>query len=316
MSGGAEGITYRPWQEGDDLRLLEIWGGPRTPQAHEDRTMLRPNSDEPFSRCVVAEDDGVPVAAAVVYSSSLHPQRHWFYAEVASGSRRRGLATAMLELLRRELPEGAALKARYTVAAAGENPDAEGAEGFLRAMGFGELQRSRLVVVEPEALPVPDLTEDGLTLEEAATGSVELSTLVADFYNRTHDWDPATMSVGLAQTMLLGPHTGAKGAVVLREKPKTAGGRILSFALSYDPVRPEAPTEVFIGWDPTLGLRDATISVRALLGMLVHQYPVQLEVDDAMAPLAMVIDELGPHQLATVVATSEIVATDAAQPAA
>lgn len=311
MSAELTGITFRPWQEGDDLHLLEVWGGPRTPQAHEDRTMLRPSSDEPFSRCVVAEDDGVPVAAAVAYSSSLHPRRYWFYAEVATGLRRRGIASEMLRLLRAELPADADLKARYTVAAAGENPDAAGAEGFLRAVGFGELQRSRLVVVEPEALPVPNLTEDGLTLEEAATGSVELSTLVADFYNRTHDWDPSTMTVGLAQTMLLGPHTGAKGAVVLREQPKAAGGRILSFALSYDPVRPEAPTEVFIGWDPTLGLRDATRSVRALLGMLVHQYPVQLEVDDAMEPLALVIDELGPKELATIVATSEIVATDA-----
>lgn len=309
-AAGLNGITFRPWESGDDLRLLEVWGGPRTPQAHEDRTMLRASSDEPFARCIVAEDAGVPVAAAVVYSSSLHPQRFWFYAEVASGLRRRGIAAELLRLLKLELPEGAALKARYTVAGVGENPDADGAAGFLRAAGFGELQRSRLVVVEPGSLPLPTFSDGGLTLDEAATGSVELSSIVAEYYNATHEWDPSAMSVGLAQTMLLGDHTGAKGAVVLRDKPKADGGRILSFAVSYDPSRPEAPTEVFVGWDPNLGLQDATIATRSLLGMLVHQFPVQLEVDDSMVPLALVIDELGPKELATVVATSEIVATD------
>lgn len=311
MSDTLSGLTFRPWEDGDDLRLLEVWGGPRTPQAHEDRTMLRASSDTPFARCIVAEDSGVPVAAAVVYSSSLHPQRFWFYAEVASGLRRRGIATELLRLLRLELPDGAALKARYTVAAAGENPDAEGADGFLRAAGFSDLQRSRLVVVEPGSLPLPQFSDGGLTLDEAATGSVELSQLVAEFYNATHEWDPSTMTLGLAQTMLLGDHTGAKGAVVLRDKPKADGGRILAFAVSYDPARPEAPTEVFLGWDPALGLQDATIATRGLLGMLVHQFPVQLEVDDAMVPLALVIDELGPQEKATVIATSEIVATDA-----
>ena len=63
-----EGLTFRPWAEGDDLRLLEVWGGPRTPQAHEDRAMLRPSSDEPFARCIVAELDDVPIAAGVVLS--------------------------------------------------------------------------------------------------------------------------------------------------------------------------------------------------------------------------------------------------------
>lgn len=305
------GISFRAWEAGDDLRLLEMWGGPRTPQAHEDRTMLRPSSDEPFARTVVAEDDGVPVGAAVVYASSLHPRRYWFYVEVAASVRRRGIAAELLRLLKRELPEGAEFKARYTVGAAGENPDAEGAEAFLHAEGFAPIQRSRLVVVEPGSLALPEFSETGLTLDEAATGSVELSTLVADFYNATHAWDESTMTVGLAQTMLLGPATGAKGAVVLRDKPKADGGAILAFAVSYDPLRPEAPTEVFIGWDTTLEAAAATSAVRDLLAMLVHQFPVQLEVDDSMVPLARVIDELGPKELATVVATSEIVATDA-----
>ena len=98
------GITLRPWQEGDDLRLLEIWGDPDTPQQHQDRTLLHESLDpqaatavseilddgpvtsagtspaasgEGWSVCLVAEDDGVPVAAGTVATSRVHPQRLW-----------------------------------------------------------------------------------------------------------------------------------------------------------------------------------------------------------------------------------------------
>ena len=306
-----EGLTFRPWAEGDDLRLLEVWGGPRTPQAHEDRAMLRPSSDEPFARCIVAELDDVPIAAGVVYSSSLHPQRYWFYVEVASAERRQGIGHQLLALLKAELPAGAQLKSRYTSADAGENPDADGAAGFLAAEGFGLVNKSMLVVVEPSALPLPEFAEDGLVLEEAATGSVELSTTVAEFYNATHEWDPSAMTVGLTQTMLLGPHTGAKGAVVVRDRAMGEGAPILAFAVSYEPARPDAPTEVLLGWNPELDEARASQACRDLLAMLVHQYPVQLEVDTAMVPLGRVIDELGPKGLATIVTTTHIVATDA-----
>ena len=31
------GVTLRPWAEGDDLRLLEVWGDPADVQQHQDR---------------------------------------------------------------------------------------------------------------------------------------------------------------------------------------------------------------------------------------------------------------------------------------
>ncbi|MGJ9401720.1 GNAT family N-acetyltransferase [Arthrobacter sp. KK5.5] len=301
-------LNYRPWRDGDDLALLQLWGDPSTPQAHIDRTMLRPSSDDPWARTLVADDHGVPVAAATVFESSLHPDRLWFFAEVASGHRRQGIATELLRRLRAEpAPSGVtALKSRYTV----EGAEAEAAHAFTGAVGQKPIQRSRAVVVEPGGLKLPTFDEEGLTLEESATGSVELTQLVADFYNAVHDWDRSEMTLGRAQTMLLGDATGAKGAVVLRDKPKELGGKILSFAVSYEPDRVDAPADVLMGWDPSLSDASAREALVNLLAMLAHQYPVKLEVDDAMVPLHDLVDSLMAAGQATVVTTTHIVSTD------
>ncbi|WP_309080329.1 GNAT family N-acetyltransferase [Zhihengliuella sp.] len=300
--------TFRPWQEGDDLALLQVWGDPSTPQAHLDRTMLRANSDKPWARTLVAEDQGVPVAAATVFESSLHPDRLWLYVEVARDHRGRGLATELVRRLREEqAPSGVtALKTRYTV----EGADADASSGFAASIGQERIMRSRAVVVEPGVLKLPQFEEDGLTLEEAATGSVELTQVVAAFYNAVHDWDRSEMTLGRAQTMLLNDATGAKGAVVLRDRPQSAGGRILSFAISYEPDRVDAPADVLMGWDPELDPAHAKESVFGLLAMLAHQYPVKIEVDDAMEPLSEIVDGLIAAGHATVVTTTHIVATD------
>lgn len=299
-------LTYRPWQEGDDLALLQILGDPSTPQAHIDRTMLRADSDDPWARTLVAVDDGVPVGAGTLFESSLHPERLWLFVEVAPALRRQGVATELLRRLREfPAPSGVtALKSRYTV----EGSEGEAAAAFTASLGQEQIMRSRGVVVEPGALKLPVFDEDGLTLEEAATGSVELSQVVADYYNAVHDWDRAQMTLGRAQTMLLNDATGAKGAIVLRDKPKDSGGKILSFAISYEPDRMDAPADVLMGWDPTLSDSDAREAVRGLLAMLAHQYPVKLEVDDAMAPLSDLTDELITAGQATVVTTTIIVA--------
>ena len=112
-------LEFRPWRSGDDLELLQIFGDPRSPQAHQDRTMLRENSDAPFSRTLVATVDGVAIGAGVVFASSLHPQRLWLYVEVAAEQRRSGVGTALVHQLRQQIPAGQAqeLKARYTVTA-------------------------------------------------------------------------------------------------------------------------------------------------------------------------------------------------------
>jgi GNAT superfamily N-acetyltransferase len=301
-------LNYRPWRDGDDLALLQLWGDPSTPQAHIDRTMLRPSTDDPWARTLVAEDDGVPVAAATIFESSLHPDRLWFFVEVARDHRRQGIATELLRRLRAEpAPSGVtALKPRAP-GAGGEPPPAS---LFTASIGQKPIQRSRAVVVEPGGLKLPAFEDEGLTLEESATGSVELTQLVADFYNAVHDWDRSEMTLGRAQTMLLGDATGAKGAVVLRDKPKELGGKILSFAISYEPDRIDAPADVLMGWDPALSDGAAREALVDLLAMLAHQYPVKLEVDDAMAPLNDLTDSLIAAGQATVVTTTHILSTD------
>jgi GNAT superfamily N-acetyltransferase len=309
-----EGVTLRPWAEGDDLRLLELWGDPTDAQQHQDRAMLRPSSNSPWARCLVAEDEGIPVAAAVVYASSVHPQRLWFYAETAREQRGRGLATALLTALRAEAEsatvDGAIgtseLKTRFAV----EDPTDHPAATFLAERGFAPLQRSRRIAVGPGTIKAPELDGTGLAVEDLATGSVELTQAVAAFYEATHGWDPAALSIGQVQQLLLGPSTGASGAVVLRPKPKAQGGAIDAFAISYTPERTEDPTDVLLGWNPELAPVDAQFAAGALLALLTTQYPVQLEVDDAMDVLAPILDQLVATGHARVLLDTRIWATD------
>ena len=329
------GVALRPWAEGDDLRLLEVWGDPADAQHHQDRAMLRPSSDgqgpdrQPWARCLVAEDEGIPVAAAVVYASSVHPRRLWFYAETAREQRGRGIATALLAALRQEAhaarDEGAVeavdLKARFAVVptelpesaadAAALDPADHPAAAFLAGQGFAPVQRSRRIAVGPGSITAPELDGTGLTVEDLATGSVELTRAVAAFYEATHGWDPAEMSVGRAQQLLLGPSTGASGAVVLRPAPKDRGGAVDAFAISYTPERSEDPTDVLLGWNPELAPADAQAAAVALLALLTTQYPVQLEVDDAMDVLTPVLDRLVATGHARVLLDTRIWATDA-----
>ncbi|MDN3481565.1 GNAT family N-acetyltransferase [Arthrobacter sp. APC 3897] len=282
-------LTFREWREDDDLKLNQLWGDPETVQSGQFRAVLRPSSNEPWSRCIVAEDDGVPVAAGVVYETSLHPDRLWIYVEVARENRRAGLGSTLLAMLRKEAelaPSGVtALRAKV-------EPGTSGA-AFAAAAGFSRIQRSRVVVVEPGRISLPVFQDDaGPQLEEAATGSVELTQAVADFYNSVHGWDRADMTLGRAQQMLLNDATGAAGAVVLRDAPKAKGGKIAAFAVSYTHNRTDEPADVFLGYDTKLERSEQEAALESLLAMLTYQYPVQLEVDESMAPVARIIQAL------------------------
>ena len=301
-------LQFRPWADGDDLALLEIFGDPSSPHAHQDRTMFRKDSNAPFSRALVATDEGIAVAAGVVFASTLHPTRLWLYVEVAREHRRTGVGTELVARLRALVPAGhpAELKARYTRTA---GTDAVAAAGFCASLGMKEIQVARDVVVEPGGLKLPLFEDDGLTLDDIATGSVELTQLVVEFYNATHHWDPANMTLGSAQKMLLDDATGAQGAIVFRDKPKAKGGKILTFAISYTPARADAPADVLLGWNPKLDLDESAEPIRGMLAMLAHQYPVKLEVDGSMVVLSSLVDALVRADHATVTATTHIVAT-------
>ncbi|WP_120006206.1 GNAT family N-acetyltransferase [Nesterenkonia muleiensis] len=294
------GLSVRPWTEGDDLRLLEVWGDPENSMHHQDRSLLRPSSNAPWSRCIVAEASGVPVAAATMFRSSLHPDRLSFYVEVAPEHRRRGVAAQLLQILEAEVPncDVQSLKARCAKGSA--------AQCFLKDNGFRKVQHSREVIIHPDSLPVPDVENLPIDLEEIATGSVELTELVADFYNTVHDWDRAEMTLGRAQQMLLSAESGATGAVVLRSTAaadsadEEASGPILAFAISYTPERTDAPADVLMGWDPKLDQEHAEQAVMQLLGLVAARYPVSVEVDDSMAPLKRITDVLGEQDAAEI----------------
>lgn len=301
-------LEFRPWADGDDLALLEIFGDPASPHAHQDRTMFRVDAETPFSRALVATDQGIAVAAGVVFASSLHPTRLWLYVEVAREHRRTGVGTELVARLRALVPAGQPmeLKARYTVTA---GTDAAAAAGFCASLGMEKIQEARDVIVEPGGLLLPVFDDEGLTLEDIGTGSVELTQLVIEFYNSIHEWDPAAMTLGSAQKMLLDDATGAQGVIVLRNKPKAMGGKILTFAISYTPARADAPADVLLGWNPLLGRDESAEPIRGMLAMIAHEHPVKLEVDGSMVVLSSLVDALLRAEHATVIATTHIVAT-------
>lgn len=315
-------LTVRAWQDGDDRALLEVFGDPTDPAHHQDRTLLRASSDEPLTRTLVVEDDGVPVGAATLSTSVLHPTRLWFFAEIIPELRRNRLASALLDRLRAEVP-GAAVKIRYTVGT--------DAAGFAERAGFTPVQTVRQVLLSPQALPTPELGADSdLQLAELATGSVELTRAVHAFYTDMHAWDPTTMTLGQAQQLLLAPGTGASGAVVLRDRNRAnerGTGNIVAFAISYAvhgatedaPANPDGSalardfadiSDVLVGHNtqltPTLNPAQVQHALGALLGMLVHRYPVRMELDESMTDLAAVLAPVLHKKDAAVFHTAQI----------
>ncbi|WP_258805378.1 GNAT family N-acetyltransferase [Pseudarthrobacter sp. NS4] len=324
-------IEYREWREGDDLALLEIWGGPETSQARQFRGALAPSSagtgGNPWRRCIVAEDVidgvGIPVAAGVVYEASLHPERLWTYIEVAKDHRRAGIGASLLAMLRRETeraPSGVT-KLRAKV-----EPGTPGA-AFAEALGLSPIQRSRLVVVEPGALRLPvfpakddagrpgsDENAGSDVVMDLATGSVELTDVVGRYYTSIHGWDsPGVLTMGQVQKLFLDDLTGAHGAIVLRAQPESAfgggvvpskKGRIRAFAVSYaapanpdpaqgaEPDGADVPTDVFVGHEPALDADDAAGAVRDMLALIAYQHPVMLELDDSMTALRTAVEPL------------------------
>ena len=295
-------LTYRPWQDSDGAALNDLWG-----DAEHDgtagRELFRTSTDAPFSRTIVAEDQGVPVAAAVVAEASVHPARLWAYVEVAKDHRRAGLGATLLAMLRREASDAGTATTRLR---AKVGPDTAGAS-FAAAAAMTPIQRSRIVRIQPGALPLSALGEDSkANIEELATGSVELTRALWDFYVAVHQWDPpADLGLGKINQLFLGEAAGAHGAVVLREH-----GAIKAFAVSYTHPQMEAdaeqpPADVLLGYDPADA--DSAQRVQALLALLVHQYPVDVEVDESMTALTAVVDPLISAGGAAVVSETDIV---------
>ncbi|CAN7276606.1 GNAT family N-acetyltransferase [Arthrobacter sp. LjRoot78] len=333
-------IEYREWREGDDLALLELWGGPETEQARQFRGTLAPSGNTPWRRCIVAEDvvDGVaiPVAAAVVHEASLHPERLWMYIEVAKDHRRAGVGSTLLTMLRHEAGQAPSGVSRLRTKVEPGTPGA----AFAEAAGLVPIQRSRLVVVAPGALKLPvfgDGSEAAASeqIEDLATGSVELSDVVGRYYTAVHTWDsPGELSIGTVQRLFLDELSGAHGAIVLRAPkasafgqgvPASRKGRLEAFAISYAELAPGGenpaggegsasgqPTDVFVGHDPKLSEEEARSAVRDLLALIAFQHPVVLELDDSMTALRAVVEPLLQSGTASLRGSETLVVSDPA----
>ncbi|MEO5781082.1 GNAT family N-acetyltransferase [Arthrobacter oryzae] len=328
-------IEYRAWREGDDLALLEIWGGPETVQAGQFRGTLAPSANAPWRRCIVAEDvvDGVaiPVAAAVVHEAALHPERLWAYIEVARDHRRTGVGSTLLSLLRHEASQSPSGVTRLRCKVEPGTPGA----AFAEAAGLAPIQRSRLVAVEPAALKLPvfgDGSEAAAAeqVEDLATGSVELSDVVGRYYSAVHGWDqPGDLSIAMVQRLFLDDLSGAHGAIVVRAPkasafgqgvPASRKGRLEAFAISYaqrihgqDPsegAAADGPTEVFLGHEPQLSGAGAEAAIRDLLALIAFQHPVLLELDDSMTALRAVVEPLLDSGKARVQGSETLVVSD------
>lgn len=284
-------MQFREWQDGDDLRLLEIFGDPASAQHHYDRTMLGPSTDDPFGACLVAEDDGVPVAAGAIREQAIHPQRMWCFIETAPLQRRRGIATELYQRLVAQAPAGTALKARSV---AGD----EATAAWLQKQCFGPIQHAQRVIVAAGSFASRDIA-----VEQLATGSVELSKVVADYYNATHAWDPSDLSITQAQQLLLAPNTGAQQAFVTRQ-----GVRIVAFAIAY-PGPVDNVVDLFVGYDPQHA--DPTDHVQTLLAVTGEHRSLAIEIDNSTTVLNALVERVIDADTALVEHESIIWATDA-----
>ena len=285
-------MHIREWQDGDDLRLLEIFGDPASAQHHYDRTMLGPATQEPFGVCLVAEDDGVPVAAGAIRAQAIHPMRMWCFIETAPLQRRRGIGSALLSQLVARMPTETPLKARSV---AGDDATAE----WLQAHGFGQIQRAQRVIVAAGTFEAPDIE-----VEQLATGSVELSKVAAEYYNATHRWDPSNLTITQAQLLLLAPQSGAQQAFVTRQE-----GRIVAFAIAY-PGPVANVVDLFVGYDPQHD--QPAEHVRTLVAVAGEHRSLAIEIDNSTTVLNALLAQAIDADTALVEHESIIWATDAA----
>jgi len=284
-------VNIREWQDGDDLRLLEIFGDPGSAQHHHDRTMLGPSTQDPFGVGLVAVDDGIPVAAGAIRTQSIHPQRMWCFIETAPLQRQRGIATALFAELVDRAPDSTAFKTRSVTSD-------EDTARWLRKHGFGEIQHAQRIIIASGSYEASDIE-----VQQLATGSVELSKLAAQYYNATHAWDPSELTITQAQQLLLAPATGAQQAFVTRQDK-----RIVAFAIAYPGPIPNV-VDLLIGHDPEHP--DPTEHVETLLAVTGEQRSLAVEIDNATTVLNGVIHKAIDADTALIEHESTIWATDA-----
>ncbi|GAA1850908.1 GNAT family N-acetyltransferase [Brevibacterium marinum] len=224
-------MPIRELTDGDDLRLNEVFADADTPAAHMARSLFRPSSDSPLLRSVIAEVvPEVPVGAAAIAESPLHPYRAWVHVEVAGEEQGHGRGRELFEAVCAETVgtavEGLDLRARVQADSPGEE--------FAQALGFVPLTTTRVIKVAAGALP-PSGGGRAEDLEIVATGSVKLTKAFLAWYTAVNRDDAAgPLTIGQVNNAFLSEAAGAHGAALLDGEAGASEGTGLSaFAVSY-----------------------------------------------------------------------------------
>jgi GNAT superfamily N-acetyltransferase len=277
-------VEWEPSHQG----LLDQALGPPDDLCGQARSFFGPSVATPHWRLtLVAELDGVPVGAAVLFESHWHPQRLWVSVEVAEAHRRRGIGTTLLASVReRSRPDGRPLRAKVFIPSAGAV--------FAAAHGFQPIQRSRTFRLEHRALPLP--SDVDLQVEMPASVD-DAADAFRQFYVTTHDWDPPGPIT--IDDILTSHINGATVTMVVRDttgEPLAAAclydeaGEVLLSGGPTNPAHPsaEAAAAALLDAAPRPLLIEVDDSVPALLAALHRHHPVVVDevhlVSDGPAP--------------------------------
>ncbi|MGC2940709.1 GNAT family N-acetyltransferase [Brevibacterium sp. FAM 24638] len=244
-------MPIRELSDGDDLRLNEVFADATTPAGHMARSLFRPSSDSPLIRSVIAEvAPDVPVGAAAIAESPLHPHRAWVHVEVAAEEQRHGQGRELFDAVCAETRgtalEGLDLRARVQAGSAGE--------GFAQALGFTPLTTTRVIRVPAGALP-PAGGGRAEDLEIVATGSVKLTKAFMAWYTAVNRDDAVgPLTIGQVNNAFLSEAAGAHGAALLNGAAGTAeAGGLSAFAVSYAREADETAAAVPSAGEPGAG---------------------------------------------------------------
>ena len=265
-------MPIRELTDGDDLRLNEVFADATTPAGHMARSLFRPSSDSPLIRSVVAEVvPDVPVGAAAIAESPLHPYRAWVHVEVAAEEQGHGQGRELFDAVCAETRgtalEGLDLRARVHAGSPGE--------GFAQALGFTPLTTTRVIKVPAGALP-PAGGGRAEDLEIVATGSVKLTKAFLAWYTAVNRDDAVgPLTIGQVNNVFLSEAAGAHGAALLNGAAGTAeAGGLSAFAVSYAREADETAGVLPSAGEPGAG--DAVGDGRATVDQVDEEPPTEL----------------------------------------
>ena len=294
-------MPIRELTDGDDLRLNEVFADATTPAGHMARSLFRPSSDSPLIRSVVAEVvPDVPVGAAAIAESPLHPYRAWVHVEVAAEEQGHGQGRELFDAVCAETRgtalEGLDLRARVHAGSTGE--------GFAQALGFTPLTTTRVIKVPAGALP-PAGGGRAEDLEIVATGSVKLTKAFLAWYTAVNRDDAVgQMTIGQVNNVFLSEAAGAHGAALLNGAAGTAeAGGLSAFAVSYAREADETAGVLPSAGEPGAG--DAVGDGRATVDQVDEEPPTEL-ILGSMFETRDDVAETGGEDFAAAVADAEL----------